>query len=89
MIGDPAVASSSEAVLTFHVDLTEPETAITSYSNSSNPTTFSFEFEGLTDDVDHFECDLDYSGNWERCRSPQTYTVITISSAERTPSFAV
>jgi len=74
IIGDPAVSSSSEAVLTFHVDLTEPDTAITSYTNSSEPTTFSFEFEGLNDDVDHFECDLDYSGNWERCRSPRTYT---------------
>ena len=75
-MADSTIAAQSEAVVSFYMDLTEPDTEILSASSDKDDSTnYWFEFDGIGDDVDFFECELDYSGYWERCQSPKIYRV--------------
>jgi len=67
---------SSEAVVTFFMDITPPDTAIVAAKIAlGNPNDAYFKFESSDADLDHFECELDYSEQWEICDNPKVYQV--------------
>jgi len=67
-----------EAVVTFFMDITPPDTAIVAAKIAfGKPNDAYFKFESSDTDLDYYECELDYSEQWEICVNPKVYQART------------